>query len=275
VRRQQQIFLSHASADNALADLFHKTLIVGGVEAGRIFYSSAREAGVPTGQDIGTYLRQSLRDAGLVIALLSSTFLARPMCLMELGGAWTLGTPTYPIVVPSLTREDATGQIGNVRMGVLSTEAEVGDFFDELHGRLAQHLAIQCPLAAWNRATTEFRQQLPARLAAAQAAAAATPPSVPASPNPPVMAASTDKITIDNISVVAGPSGRELHAEATNIDTIEHSATIMATFYDIDGRIAGTSNSVINQIGPGRTKTFSMHHVPAHARAKVEADTVI
>jgi len=40
-----------------------------------------------------------------------------------------------------------------------------------------------------------------------------------------------DKITIDNISVVDGSLGKELHAEATNHDTVEHTATIKATFY--------------------------------------------
>ena len=113
----------------------------------------------------GTYLQRSLRDAGLVIELLSETFLTRPMCLMELGGAWTLGTPTYPIVVPPLTRGEATRQIGNVQMGVLGTDAEIGDIFDELHDRLAQHLASQCNLTAWNRAIADFKQQLPSRLA--------------------------------------------------------------------------------------------------------------
>jgi hypothetical protein len=68
--------------------------------------------------------------------LISEIFLTRPMCLMELGGAWTLGTPTYPVVVPPLTRDEATRQIGNIQMGVLSTAAEINDIFDELHDRM-------------------------------------------------------------------------------------------------------------------------------------------
>lgn len=90
------IFLSHAYADRALADLLRNTLVLGGVLEQRIFYSSSRATGIPSGEDVRSYLRRSLRDAGLVIELVSETFLARPMCLMELGGAWTLGTPTYP-----------------------------------------------------------------------------------------------------------------------------------------------------------------------------------
>jgi hypothetical protein len=188
---------------------------------------------------------------------------------MELGGAWTLRTPTYPIVVPPLTRDEATRHIGNVRMGVLSTASEISDIFDELHDRLAQDMAIQCALPAWNRAAADFKQQLPSRLASAQVVASASAQSAPGAP-----AAGIDKITIGNVSVVAGPVSRELHAEATNNDTVEHSATIKATFYSVGGRIVGTADSVVHQLGPGRTKTFSMHAVPAHARNKVEVDTV-
>lgn len=164
VTTDKRIFLSHASADKALADLLRNTLVLGGVGEGLIFYSSGRGTGIPSGEDVGTYLRRSLRDAGLVIELLSETFLTRPMCLMELGGAWTLGTPTYPIVVPPLTRGEATRQIGNVQMGVLGSDAEIGDIFDELYDRLVQDLGIHINLTAWSRAVAEFKQQLPSRL---------------------------------------------------------------------------------------------------------------
>lgn len=151
------VFLSHASADKAIADLLRDTLVLGGVQESRIFYSSARSSGIPSGEDVGGYLRRSLQNAGLVIELVSETFLTRPMCLMELGGAWALGTPTYPIVVPPLTREQATKQIGNVQMGVLGSDADINDIFDELHGRLAQNLGIQTTVTVWNRAIARFK----------------------------------------------------------------------------------------------------------------------
>ena len=268
------IFLSHASADKALADLLRDTLVLGGVQEGRIFYSSDRSSGVPSGEDVGGYLRRSLQGAGLVIELVSETFLTRPMCLMELGGAWALGTPTYPIVVPPLTREEATRQIGNVQMGVLGTDAEISDIFNELYDRLAQDLGIQTKVTAWNRAIASFKRQLPSNLATAQAAAAAAPipPQVAAVAAAPD--ASDDKITIANIAVIAGSFGKELHGEATNHDTVERSATIKATFYGSDGTIVGTGDSMVNQLRPGGTKTFSMLDVPDHARVKVEADTI-
>lgn len=158
------IFFSHAYADRDLADLFRNTLILGGVSEDRIFYSSDRGTGIPSGQDVGTHLRISLRKSALVIELLSKTFLTRPMCLMELGGAWTLGTPTYPIVVPPLSRDTVSREIGNVQMGVIGTDAEVDAIFDELHDRLGRDVDIHPRVAAWNRAIRDFKRQLPSRL---------------------------------------------------------------------------------------------------------------
>lgn len=274
VPTEKPIFLSHAFADKALADLLRSTLVLGGVPEDRIFYSSDRSTGVPSGEDVGTYLRRSLQGAGLVIELLSETFLTRPMCLMELGGAWVLGTSTYPIVVPPLTRDEATRQVGNVQMGVLGTDAEIGGIFDELHDRLAQGLGIQTKVTNWNREIANFKQQLPSKLAAGQAAvaAASVPPQVAAVAGSP--SAGSTKITIANISVIAGPLGTELHGEATNHDTIEHSATIKATFYSGNGKIVGTADGLVNQLRAGGTKTFSMQSIVDHDRAKVEIDTI-
>jgi hypothetical protein len=265
VPTDKPIFLSHAFADKALADLLRSSLVLGGVPEGRIFYSSDRSSGIPSGEDVGPYLRRSLQGAGLVIELVSETFLTRPMCLMELGGAWALGTQTYPIVVPPLRRDEATRQIGNVQMGVLGSDVEISAIFDELHDRLAQDLGIQTKVTTWNREIASFKQQLPSKLARAQAAAAVAPvpPQVAAVAAAP--GAGDDKITIDNIVVIAGSLGKELHAEATNRDTVEHSATIKATFYGPDGKIVGTADGLVNQLRAGGTKTFSMQSIPDHA----------
>jgi len=274
VQTNTPLFLSHAFADKALADLLRNTLVLGGVPEGRIFYSSDRSSGIPSGEDVGTYLRRSLQGAGLVIELVSKTFLTRPICLMELGGAWVLGAPTYPIVVPPLTRNEAIQQIGNVQMGVLGTDDEIGGIFDELHDRLAKDLGIQTKVATWNREIANFKQQLPSRLATvrAMAATAPVPPQVAAVAVAPAVGG--DKMTIDNISIIAGSLGKDLHAEATNHDTVEHSATIKATFYGPDGKIVGTADGLMNQLRAGATKTFSMQSIPDHARAKVEVDTI-
>jgi TIR domain len=281
------IFLSHAHVDRPLADLLRNTLVLGGVPESRIFYSSSRATGIPSGEDVRPYLQRNLREAGLVIELISEIFLARPMCLMELGGAWTLGTPTYPIVVPPLRVEVAAQHIGNVQMGILGRGSDIDDLFDELHDRLAKDVDILTQTTPWNRAIRNFKELLPSKLAAVRPAGApatsrrpAVPGASPATVNrePESSAAeveSLDEITISNVSIVSTRQGRELHGETTNNDDVEHTAFVKATFYDAEGGIVGTESAPVNQLRPGVTKTFSMRPIPDHHHFKVQIDMLV
>jgi hypothetical protein len=271
-----KIFLSHAFADRKLADLLRDTLVLGGIPRERIFYSSSRATGTPSGTDVRAHLRSELQQAGLVIELISATFLTRPMCLLELGGAWVLEKSTYPIVVPPLTRSQAVAQIGDVHMGQLGSDEEIDDVFDELHDRLRSDLGLSTTATGWNPVARRFREGLPAVLAALTVAAAppaATPSTSPPSPpsRPPA------KITVDNYTVVPGGYGTEVHGEATNNDSVEHSASLKATLYDESGKIVGTADGVVSQLAPGETKTFTLvstNAVPQHARLKVQVDAI-
>lgn len=275
VTTETKVFLSHASADKALADLLRDTLVLGGVSPDRIFYSSDRGTGIPSGEDVGGYLRKSLRDAGLVIELLSQTFLTRPMCLMELGGAWTMKKPTYPIVIPPLTRDEAARIIGNVQMGVFGTDTEINAIFDELHGRLEEDVDVRTKVVDWRRAQDAFKLQLSSKLATANVLAATT--MTPATGVGAIVfgGAANDPVTIKNISLASGRRGRkELHAEATNSESVELSFTVKGTFYDAQGHISGVSDTVVNQVQAGRTKSFTLVDLPDYSSGKVEVDTI-
>jgi hypothetical protein len=217
-----KIFISHASADRKLANLLRDTLVLGGIPSGRIFYSSSRATGIPIGTDVRTHLRNELQQAGLVIELITTTFLTRAMCLLELGGAWALEKSTYPIVVPPLTRTEVVAKIGDVLTGQLGSDEEIDDVFDELQDRLRNELDLPIIATQWNPVARRFKEGLPAVLAALIPAAlppAATPstPSLPPSSRPP------RKISVDNYVVVPGGFGteaHEVHGEATNHDSL-------------------------------------------------------
>lgn len=269
---ERRIFLSHASADKRIAELLKNALVLGGVPQRRIFYSSARATGIPSGEDVVGALRHRLQHAGLVIELISETFLRRPMCLIELGGAWALELPTYPIVVPPLLRATAVTEIGNVQMGVLGSDVEIDDVFDELHDRVENDVGIRTKTTEWNQAVRDFRPQLAAHLASIEPTAG----SSEVQPVQPTSASDTAELmTISNASIVAGSRGKELHAEAANRDSVQHSATIRATFYAAEGNIVDTARTVVNQVQPGKTKTLSMRNVPEHSRFKIEVDTLL
>jgi hypothetical protein len=271
-----KIFISHASADRKLADLLRDTLVLGGIPRERIFYSSSRATGIPSGTDVRAHLRSELRQAGLVIELISATFLTRPMCLLELGGAWVLEKSTYPIVVPPLTRSQAAAQIGDVHMGQLSSDDEIDDVFDELHDRLSKDVGLSTTATEWNPVARRFKEGLTTVLAALTAAAA-PPAAAPSAPPPSVSSRPSAKITVDNYAVVPSGYGTEVQGEATNNDTVEHTALLKATFYDESGTIVGTADGVVNQLAPGDTKTFTLmsaNAVRQYARLKVQVDAV-
>jgi hypothetical protein len=159
VMGESKVFVSHAAADRDVAKLITEALVSGGVQRSRIFYSSARATGVPFGGDVRARLRSELDNAGLVLELLSGSFFTRPMCLIELGGAFRKST--YPIVIPPLTRSEAVAQIGEVHIGQLTTPEDIDEVFDELHDRLASDLAIDVGLSEWNPAIREFKERFP------------------------------------------------------------------------------------------------------------------
>jgi TIR domain len=271
-----KIFISHASADRKLADLLRDTLVLGGIQRERIFYSSSRATGIPSGTDVRAHLRSELQQAGLVIELISATFLTRPMCLIELGGAWVLEKSTHPIVVPPLTRTQAVAQIGDVHMGQLSSDDEIDDVFDELHDRLTRDVGLSTTATGWNPVARRFKAGLPAVLAAITAAAA-PPATMPSAPPPAASSRSPAKITVDNYAVVPNGYGTEVQGEATNNDTVDHTAFLKATFYDASGKIVGTADGVVNQLAPGETKTFTLvstNAIRQYARLKVQVDAV-
>lgn len=271
-----RIFISHASADRKLADLLRDTLVLGGIPRERIFYSSSRATGIPSGTDVRAHLRSELQQAGLVIELISATFLTRPMCLIELGGAWVLEKSTYPIVVPPLTRTQAVAQIGDVHMGQLGSDEEIDDVFDELHDRLTSDVGLSTTATGWNPVARRFKAGLPAVLAAL-AAAAAPPAATPSTPPPAASSRPPAKISVDNYDVLQNGYGTEVQGEATNNDTVEHTAFLKATFYDESGKIVGTANGVVNQLAPGETKTFtlmSVNTIQQYARLKVQVDAI-
>ncbi|MFI6053883.1 toll/interleukin-1 receptor domain-containing protein [Streptomyces violascens] len=154
----KSIFVSHASADRELATTIKDHLVLGGVPSGRIFFSSENSTGIPAGQNVHRHLQETLAKSALVIEVISATFLTRPYCLMELGAAWVLDKPTYPLVVPPLTIPEATLAVGNVKMGKLGSESDTDSVFDELHEMLVAIPGIDLPMRPWREAVQKFKR---------------------------------------------------------------------------------------------------------------------
>lgn len=266
-----KIFLSHASADEPLAGLLQRALILGGVPPERIFYSSARLTGIPAGRDVSTYLRQSLREAGLVVDLLTRTFITRPICLMELGAAWVSETPTFPIVVPPLTVDEVSDAIGNVHLLRLAVDKPNQDIFSELRDRIGDDVNVHPSARQWAQAAKEFDSGLAAALPISGLSGSKAVPSAGTKKSRMPLAAADDEFTFERVVVRDG----RLFGEATNHDSVKRSAILAVTFYDAAGTILGSDQTAINDVRPGQSRTFTFHNVPAHADHKIEVATLI
>ena len=163
-------------------------------------------------------------------------------------------------------------------MGLLDTENEVDDLFDELHDRLAKDVSIFTQTTPWNRAIRGFKLQLASQLPTTppapspqttperETAFPARPKRVPESKRAAVE--SDERITISNISLA--PQDNKMYGEATNNESVMNTVYIQATFYGAEGNIVATRDTVVPQLWAGATKTFSIDRIPDHHRYKVE-----
>ena len=104
-------FISHSARDKDLARLFYNYLANAiGIPAGKIFCASITEQ-IPFGTD--DYLKY-IRDAiiatkssgGMLIALITSSFMESDFCKYEIGASWIEEIPIRPIFFPPISFSD-------------------------------------------------------------------------------------------------------------------------------------------------------------------------
>lgn len=110
------IFVSHAVADRALAELLVDFLMDGiGVPGSDIFCSSINGHGNPLTYDFNQNMRDQIHDPKLVILLMTPAYMDSQFCLMELGATWAMPLKPLPIVVPPVSFADVTKTIGQIQ----------------------------------------------------------------------------------------------------------------------------------------------------------------
>jgi hypothetical protein len=161
---QKPIFISHASKDKPLADKLVKLLTNGcDVSPNEILCTSLPGKGIPGGTpSFIDYLREQLGQPRLVILLLSQNYLVSQFCLCELGAAWRMQFPCFPLTVPPLAKEELGGVLEVAQAGSILDQ----HYLDELREAVIKHLNRKVPTAAWNFEAGEFLNGLPDLIAA-------------------------------------------------------------------------------------------------------------
>ena len=257
-----KVFISHAGADRELGKLFKQTLQLAGVPSTRIFYSSSRDTGIPTGSDLRSRLQQELADAALVIELLTPTFFQRPMCLMEVGGAWALRKPTFPIVVPPTSLADAQALLGEVIMGQLTSNSLIDDTFSDLYDQIVASLGIPLAMSAWTESLRSLRSGLPGVLAQLRRERQQpTPGSAPVGGR-----SANDPVLLSDIRWVDAPGGggkvfgRIENNSGRALDMISVRAVFLHGAEAVD-----TADGFVSQLSTRSPKTFTIdcYNTPA------------
>ncbi len=107
------IFISHSTADKALAEKFVDFLKEAiGVPNDAIFCSSVNGHGIPLGTDFNEYMKSKIQNPELVILLMTPSYMESAFCLMELGATWAQSLRRVPIVVPPTNFDAVTKTLG-------------------------------------------------------------------------------------------------------------------------------------------------------------------
>lgn len=147
-KRKWPIFLSHSSNDIQLATLFVEEVLERslGIHSNDVFFSSRKPSPIPTGEDMSPFIRDALKDATVVVALVSRNFYESPYCMAELGAAWMAKT-LRPLLIPPLTFSDLRGVLG----GIQALKINELEALEGLGDALLKELGLQSPSSTQRR----------------------------------------------------------------------------------------------------------------------------
>jgi hypothetical protein len=144
-----KVFISHASLDVDFVDPFVDTVVrLGcGLHPAELFYSSGQDTGVPSGSDLMAHVRAQVETTDLVVAIISPTYVTRPVCVAEMGAAWGISGKFFPILVPGMPRTALTGVLSTM----LIKYADQREVLDELADHIADCVGHKPKAATWGR----------------------------------------------------------------------------------------------------------------------------
>lgn len=140
------IFISHASADKAVAEKLVDILLTNGcdVSAKQILCTSLEGMKIPAGTpSFIDFLRGEIQNPKLVILLLTENYFASEFCVCELGAAWGMGLTTFPLVIPPLDKGSLKGTLMVTQAGDILDTAYLDELLDVVKAKVGSQPATQ------------------------------------------------------------------------------------------------------------------------------------
>lgn len=149
----KKVFVSHATADRLLADALVDLLQTGcNLTTDQIFASSVQGVNIPKGLRFEEHIQGQLRDAAVVVVLVTPSYWASAFCLCELGGQWALGLTAISLLVPPQTFGDLKAVADAREAGVIDRADDLDDLRDEIKRKLGAGVAT----ARWTAKRNTF-----------------------------------------------------------------------------------------------------------------------
>jgi uncharacterized protein YutD len=108
------------------------------VPSDEIFCTSLPGHNVPAGEDFIRFIRANIKETSRVVLVLSKNYYDSVFCVGELGAAWALEVPTFPLIVPPLRISEVSRNfLSTTQMGEITSDAYLASLRDvliEQHG---------------------------------------------------------------------------------------------------------------------------------------------
>jgi hypothetical protein len=151
-----KIFISHASEDKPIVEKF-LTLILNlglNIQTKEILCSSTSGTGISPGENWKDFIKNNLKNAEVVIMVITPNFKKSEMCQNEAGAAWALSKEIIPLIIEPINY-DNVGVIFADKQIAKITESES---LDRLKDKLKKILEIESeePSDRWTQLKQEF-----------------------------------------------------------------------------------------------------------------------
>ena len=133
---RDSIFISHRTIDADVADIILDFLVACNIPRDKIFCSSL--PGNDVDEQIGPEVKQRLKEATIIVLILSKSYYESAYCINEAGVAWYLDdVKAIPFGLPEINHTDMVGFLdSDYKLRRLDNEGDISYLIDQAQERL-------------------------------------------------------------------------------------------------------------------------------------------
>lgn len=157
--KKYKIFISHACADQTLANRFMEFLqSAGSIPRGKIYNTDKTDQQIDNDAYYPQHMLDALKNSDVVIFLISNNFLNRPNCSIELGAALAQNKEKVYLLVHPVTHENLPGFLaGKQAGGNIDDEKTLWNLREALSSCIEKE---EGKTAHWNEQCDQFKDDV-------------------------------------------------------------------------------------------------------------------